>query len=219
MNFLELKSLTADLLPTVVEFDRLCLGGLWTIDGYRREIESPNSELIVLQPVSHPHLSHEPEPHSQPHSNCHGMSAQPRVSQGDRPPQEPILGLGCLWMIADEAHITLLAVHPNYRQQGFGQLLLHRLLTAARHHNLRWATLEVRVSNQAAISLYQKFGFEVVGQRKRYYQDTGEDALILWVKGLQHSSYADMLHQWYQQIDKRLHQSHWALKQIMTGIK
>ncbi|GAB4370444.1 MAG: ribosomal protein S18-alanine N-acetyltransferase [Elainellaceae cyanobacterium] len=188
MNFLELKPLVADLLPAMVEFDQLCLGGLWTLEGYRRELESPNSDLIILQAVDDRQNNWQP----------------------DR--QDKILAMGCLWAIADEAHITLLAVHPQYRQQGLGQLVLHKLLTLARQRELRWATLEVRVSNQAAILLYQKFGFETVGQRRRYYQDTGEDALILWAKNLQHSSYGQTLREWQKQIDDRLQQFNWKLK-------
>ncbi|NJO39321.1 MAG: ribosomal protein S18-alanine N-acetyltransferase [Cyanobacteria bacterium CRU_2_1] len=172
--------LTAEMLSAAVELDQLCLGGLWTLDGYRRELESPNSDLIVLQADS----------------------------------SSELLGLGCVWAILDEAHITVLAVHPNYRQQGFGQALLCSLLTLAWQRGLEWATLEVKVSNQIAISLYRKFDFQEVGRRRRYYQDTGEDALILWRKGLQHQEFPRTLQTWKRQIDDRLYQSGWHLSWI-----
>jgi ribosomal-protein-alanine N-acetyltransferase len=92
------------------------------------------------------------------------------------------VGLGCLWAIVDEAHITLLLVHPDHRRRGLGGQILGALLQAAQGRSLSWATLEVGTKNQGAIALYEAWGFERVGIRKGYYQKTGEDALILWRK-------------------------------------
>ncbi len=96
--------------------------------------------------------------------------------------KERIIGLGCFWAILEEAHITLLMIHPDFQGQGFGQLLLDALLKEANNRKLERATLEVRDSNTIALHLYQKFGFKTAGIRKGYYQATGEDALILWRK-------------------------------------
>ncbi|NJN57619.1 MAG: ribosomal protein S18-alanine N-acetyltransferase [Leptolyngbyaceae cyanobacterium SL_5_9] len=123
----------------------------------------------------------------------------------------PLLGIGCLWAILEEAHITILAVHPDYQRQGLGQILLWALLRSAWQRGLEWATLEVRASNRAAIALYQKFGFSEVGRRRRYYQDSGEDALILWHKGLQRPDFQQTLKIWQSQIGDRLCQSGWGL--------
>jgi [ribosomal protein S18]-alanine N-acetyltransferase len=98
--------------------------------------------------------------------------------------RQSILAFGCVWAIVDEAHITILAVHPDYRHQGFGQLLLWGLLRSAVDRELARATLEVRVDNAAALQLYEKFGFKVAGRRKKYYDNT-DDALILWKGQLQ----------------------------------
>ena len=152
------QSLTPELLPVVLELDRICLGGLWTEAGYQREIDSPNSDLLVLQV-----------------------------------PQQ-VIGLGCLWAIVDEAHITTLAIHPDYHRQRLGQLLLIQLSQQARDRKLTHATLEVRTSNHRALGLYQKFGFRTAGRRKKYYQD-GEDALILWSSQLQTPDYHQRLQQ------------------------
>ena len=84
-----------------------------------------------------------------------------------------------IWLILDEAHIGTLAVHPDYRGQSIAQRLLARALLEATRSGATHALLEVRVNNQAAIYLYEKFGFEVVGVRPGYYQDTGEDALLM----------------------------------------
>jgi len=95
-----------------------------------------------------------------------------------------LIGIGCLWAILEEAHITTLAIAPNWQRRGLGRWLLLHLLAAAQTRGLEWATLEVRASNEAAIALYHQLGFSDVGRRKRYYHNPEEDALILWLKQL-----------------------------------
>jgi ribosomal-protein-alanine N-acetyltransferase len=189
VNFLALQPLTPEQVAAAVALDQRCLGGLWTANGYQREIDSPNSDLLGL------------------------------VALDSAAPQDPqMIGLACLWAILEEAHITLLAVDLPYRHQGLGQTLLYALLRAAAGRGLEWATLEVRLSNQSAIALYQKFGFERVGQRRGYYQATGqnpgEDALILWRKGLQRPEFQVCLDQWQQQVNQRLDESGWQIAEI-----
>lgn len=90
-----------------------------------------------------------------------------------------IVGYVCLWEIGDEVHITNIAVRPESRRQGLGRTLLANVLEDARRRRLRIVGLEVRPSNQEALGLYDSFGFKVVGRRKGYYYDTGEDALVM----------------------------------------
>lgn len=97
----------------------------------------------------------------------------------------PLLAVGCTWTILDEAHIILMVVHPHYRRRGFGYGMLLKLLNLARDRGMKYATLEVRASNEAAIALYTKLGFTSVGKRPRYYANNGEDALVMWRSGLQ----------------------------------
>jgi ribosomal-protein-alanine N-acetyltransferase len=94
-------------------------------------------------------------------------------------PAPPIVGYLCLWLIADEVHVTNFAVHPRHRQRGFGRHLLGTLLELYRRNGARRAALEVRPSNHSARRLYEAFGFRQVGLRKGYYFDTGEDALLM----------------------------------------
>ncbi len=91
-----------------------------------------------------------------------------------------VVGYGGFWSIVDEAHITNIAVHPDYRGKGVGNALMRGLIEAARARGAAAMTLEVRDSNAAAQHLYLKYGFEVYGKRRGYYQDNGEDALIMW---------------------------------------
>jgi [ribosomal protein S18]-alanine N-acetyltransferase len=104
-------------------------------------------------------------------------------------PTDNLVGMGCFWAIVDEAHITLLAVHPDYRRQGGGQQILRGLLAQAVKIEMRHSTLEVRSSNTGAIQLYEKMGFENLGWRTKYYQNPLEDAVVMWLTGLQHPQF------------------------------
>jgi [ribosomal protein S18]-alanine N-acetyltransferase len=90
-----------------------------------------------------------------------------------------IVGYLCVWEIADEIHVTNVAVHPTRRRQGIARALLGGLLAEADAREMRLVVLEVRPSNREAITLYESFGFRVTGRRRGYYYDTGEDALVM----------------------------------------
>ncbi len=207
VTFLELKPLTKEQLSAAVELDQLCFGGLWTRSGYERELDSSSSQLLVLQARQAPS-------ESESRSRSSEVSTQNSVwadFQTTPSAQNPLVGLGCYWSILEEAHITILAVHPDYQRQGLGQLLLYALLWDAKRRRLEWATLEVKPSNQTALAIYQKFGFTEVGRRRGYYKDTGEDALILWRSGLQTLEFAETLANCYQQIERYLAFWQWQL--------
>ena len=199
MRFIEIKHLAPEHLPSAVELDRLCFGGLWAIEGYRRELDSPNSDLLGLW--------------LRETADCE--SGQNRAGQGAPPLQisPTLIGVGCLWAILEEAHIIMLAIHPSFQRQGLGQALLWALLKSACDRQLERSTLEVRSSNLAAVDLYKKFGFKEAGRRKRYYEDTGEDALVMWRSGLEKPEFQQHLAVEKVQICDRLNQKkwHWAI--------
>jgi ribosomal-protein-alanine N-acetyltransferase len=95
-----------------------------------------------------------------------------------------VVGMLVLWMIIDEAHIATLAIHPDFRRQGIAEQLLVTALEKANEEGAQSALLEVRAGNEAAQALYQKYGFEVVGRRERYYKDNNEDAVLMTLKRL-----------------------------------
>ena len=185
MKILETQLLIPSQVSQIVALDRICLGGLWTAEGYLREIDSPNSSLLVL--------------------NLSDLN--------ENKSNKIVVGMACLWSILEEAHITLLAIHPDHRQQGFASLLLLSLLDDAISRELEWATLEVNVNNLSAINLYKKFGFEVVGKRRGYYQSTGDDASILWLKKLQQPDFKASLIQWQQSLATNLSKNNYSLHQ------
>jgi [ribosomal protein S18]-alanine N-acetyltransferase len=94
---------------------------------------------------------------------------------------ECIAGYCGVWLVVDEAHITNVAVLPDYRGKGLGEALMKGVMEIAKQVGARVMTLEVRVSNEAAKGLYRKMGFQDGGIRKRYYSDNQEDALVMWV--------------------------------------
>ncbi|MBE9166271.1 ribosomal protein S18-alanine N-acetyltransferase [Pleurocapsales cyanobacterium LEGE 06147] len=196
MKLLAIKPPTIKELEEIIELDRICFGKLWTKEGYQRELASPNSLLLILSLLKK-RIGEEEDIEKY-------LFQSPNL-------QSQIIGVACFWSIVEEAHITLLGIHPDYRGQGLGQLLLYTLLVKAVECQLKRATLEVRASNQAALGLYQKFGFQVAGRRKGYYQLTGEDALIMWRAGLAEVDFKNDLASWSHQIFIGLKQGNWRL--------
>ena len=94
--------------------------------------------------------------------------------------QGEVIGYGGFWGICDEGHITNIAVHPEFRRCRVASKIMDNILSACEEKNIGSLTLEVRKSNTAAQTLYEKYGFKAEGTRKGYYADTGEDALIMW---------------------------------------
>jgi [ribosomal protein S18]-alanine N-acetyltransferase len=168
-----LRPLPKDLLLAAVDLDRLVFGGFWNATAYQQELERSNSDLLGIWPVNFSA------------SNC------------------SLLALGCSWSILDEVHIILLAVHPYYRQRSLGLAMVLGLLDLAVRRGANYATLEVKASNQAAIALYKKQGFTIAGRRPHYYEDTGEDALIMWRSGLQSSAFNAQIALNWQSIEQQ----------------
>lgn len=96
-----------------------------------------------------------------------------------------VVGYAGAWYVVDEAHITTVAVDPDYRRKGIGRALTIAILDAAKERGMACSTLEVRAGNEAAIELYQQLGYVTTARRKAYYPDNQEDALVMWLHDLQ----------------------------------
>jgi [ribosomal protein S18]-alanine N-acetyltransferase len=114
--------------------------------------------------------------------------------------QPAVLGYGGYWLMGTEAHIVTLAVHPDWRGKSLGKWLMLTLVDEAREQGAESVTLEVRPSNEAALSLYRGLGFVSVGQRKRYYPN-GEDALLLELSDLDTAPVWEPLGQELERLD------------------
>ena len=99
-------------------------------------------------------------------------------------PENKCVGYMGVWRIFDEAHVTNLAVHPDYQGRGLAHLLILSSLDECYKDKIKYMTLEVRVTNERAKKVYDSFGFKSLGVRKKYYQDNGEDALIMWTENI-----------------------------------
>jgi len=98
---------------------------------------------------------------------------------GPPPTKQNIVGFAGVWFMAGDAHLITIAVRENYRGFSVGEYLLAAVIEIAIETKAGFVTLEVRSSNSAAQSLYQKYGFIKAGKRKGYYSDTREDAIIM----------------------------------------
>jgi len=178
-------------IPVVGVIERASFNQPWPANAYRKELQQNRmAYYYVARRLDDPAFNlaelglaertHEPEP-----------TLVGRLARLFRPPPAPlaagseeelrrVVGYAGLWLMVDEAHITTIAVHPKYRGQGLGELLLLRMIETAEEVGARWLTLEVRKSNTVAQALYHKYTFKEMGVRRRYYSDDGEDALIMW---------------------------------------
>lgn len=108
------------------------------------------------------------------------------------------------WHILEEAHITNIAVDANERRKGYGEVLLKHILDDCYKEKIKYLTLEVRVSNKAAIGLYEKYGFTSFGVRKKYYQDNNEDAIIMWTKNIFYDEFKIPFEQKCKKLEQRI---------------
>ena len=104
-----------------------------------------------------------------------------------------LVGYGGIMCYGEEAHVTTIAVDPEYHRRKIGTRILFELVQEAIRMGARAVSLEVRVSNWGAQRLYSQFGFRPVGIRKNYYQETGEDAVVMWADNVRSRDYFEQL--------------------------
>lgn len=173
-------------IPEVSRVERQCFSNPWPQSAYRRELRNLSNNYYVV--LWH-RPDNAPEPGRQePRGGLSGLL--PFARRSDPRSTDQIVGFGGMWVLYDEAHVTTIGVRPDHRGKGLGELLLVDLFERAWERNAEWLTLEVRVSNESAQSLYHKYGFSRQGVRRRYYSDNGEDAYIMWSPSL-HSAEFD----------------------------
>jgi len=167
-------------IDEVTAIDRLAFTTPWSANTYRSEIEENRAaHYYVVRASKGPDFSASPGERD--------WREQMRRWLAGRPPAKnwrPVLAYSGFWVFLDEAHISTIAVRPEYRRRGLGELLIVTMIEDARGLRCRHMTLEVRASNVGAQKLYQKFGFEFVGRRKGYYTDNWEDALLMTLHDL-----------------------------------
>lgn len=165
-NSLILRYMTNPDIQQVVVIDAASFNPPWSERSYKFEInESHVSHMCVLE-------RQDQRPVQGLRRLLHGLLGQ-EAAYDER---KLIVGYGGLWKIADEAHISTIASHPDYRGNKYGEIVLVGMMHRAIHLEAGYIILEVRVSNHIAQNLYHKYGFTTVNLKKEYYHHDREDA-------------------------------------------
>jgi ribosomal-protein-alanine N-acetyltransferase len=201
-----IEPMTEDDIPEVQQIESQSFTTPWSVNTYKREIRNQAScRYMVARSSPTP-----PPPRQANAQQGRRPSLLGQIAAALFPPANgstyscPIIGYGGLWLTVDDAHVTTIAVEPQHRGLGVGELLLNGLIDAAYELQANMLTLEVRISNAVAQRLYVKYGFEPAGTRPRYYTDNGEDALIMWTESINTPDYQARLSTLRRQLYARL---------------
>jgi ribosomal-protein-alanine N-acetyltransferase len=149
---LQLRAMEAQDLPAVLAIEETVFGDdAWPRSFFERDLANEHSTYVVLE----------------------------LVSVGAEPPRSALAGYAGYWLLEDEANLMNIAIASDWQGRGLGEYLLLATLARMQEQGVSVCTLEVRVSNVRAQALYRKLGFQEEGRRLRYYQDNGEDALLM----------------------------------------
>jgi len=179
-------------IEEVMEIEHEAFSAPWTASAYRHELQKNEmAHYFVLRQryASAPAPSELSAPKAKRHLWQALFPQSQRQERATSLALPLILGYGGFWLMAGEAHISTIATRREWRGRGLGELLLVAMIEEARALQADFVTLEVRVGNRIAQSLYHKYGFKVEGRRKRYYSDNGEDALIMTTPPIQNEAY------------------------------
>lgn len=174
-----LRPMAIEDIPTVSAIEQIIFSLPWSATAFRYEIShNAASQYLTLRYL--PWVGAPPK-----------RSLLSPVRRLLHPPRldSSLLGYGGFWLMVDEAHICTLALRPEWRRRGLGELLLVSLIEVALGCHAQVVTLEVRVSNTVAQSLYRKYEFKKTGRHKRYYSDNGEDAYVMTMESINSTGY------------------------------
>jgi ribosomal-protein-alanine N-acetyltransferase len=191
-------------IPEVIEIERLSFSMTWPANAYKRELEQNRMARYVVARYQPGPGEPPPPPRPKATRRPFPLSLLPVGERSDGGEPSSIVGYAGLWLMVDEAHVTSVSVHPDFRGRGLGKLLMLTLMELAMRLEARWVTLEVRVSNSVARALYEGLGFRQVGIRPRYYTDNDEDAVVMWSEDLRSPSFRERLRAMRQALSARL---------------
>jgi ribosomal-protein-alanine N-acetyltransferase len=187
----------------VVVIDKEAFPTQWPPTNYRNELQNRLAHYIVVYQEGEP-VKNKPRPLNTSFFSCiRGWFGRNQKTPDESSKENYIVGFAGCWILADEAHVTEIAVRASYRYQGIGQLLIITLIEMGVELKANLATLEVRLSNTTAHKLYEKLGFEKVGLRKGYYTDNREDALIMTISDIKSPVFQAKLSQLKQALIQR----------------
>ena len=188
-----LRLLRGEDIPQVAEIEKEAFPTIWSATPFRRELSNRRASYLVASiPKSQSQNGQDRIPPARI-SASEAASSRWRLGrllssvknifptriEPEVPVDYHILGYVGMWFMAEEAHITAIAVRGKWRGKGLGELLLIGSIEVAMERPSQVVSLEVRVSNVVAQTLYEKYGFARAGTRRRYYTDNNEDAVIM----------------------------------------
>jgi ribosomal-protein-alanine N-acetyltransferase len=198
-----IERMRAEHIPAITAIDRAVYPIPWPAQSYRSELTNRSAYYVVVRRTdadAHVDQLSEVTATAAPSSGTGFLSRLSRLlrpgtalSPAEEVELRRVVGYAGLWMMVNEAHITTIAVAPEYQGRGLGELLLLTLIDYALEHGALCVTLEVRVSNHVAQSLYRKYTFRETGLRRRYYSDNGEDAYIMTTEDLHSPHFQEVL--------------------------
>lgn len=191
-----LRAMTEADIDQVAEIESESFPTTWPHTAYRRELSNRMARYLVV--VDQEHRQVEPKEPAR-RSLMRIWKREDAVA----PTTDYIVGYIGLWLMVDEAHVVAIAVRHAYRRQGLGDLLLAEAIELAIQNHQETVSLEVRISNQIAQALYEKYRFLKVGVRRRYYSDNNEDAIIMSTPPIQDRGYLSLLAYNKEALEKR----------------
>ena len=190
-----------DDIPQVMEIERESFPAMWPPTAFKREIQQNRlAHYVVVVEHQRPIETVDDAADSEVSGPIGRLFDEIRqIFHGEDevlpPPEERaelVVGVVGAWLLPDEAHIVTIATRVSHRRRGIGEMLLIATIELAQERGQPLITLEVRVSNEAALALYEKYGFHEVGRRPRYYSDNREDAFILTVSSVLTEQYRQL---------------------------
>ncbi len=183
-----IRSMQEKDILQALEIDREAFPSQWphpTYASIKQELRNRLAHYIVAaQPTGPPTEEAKQEPTGKGLGHRLLQFRHLFTAEKPLPSNDYLVGVAGFWTMLDEAHIITFATRSIHQRQGIGELLLISVIEMAAQLKANIITLEVRVSNNPAQALYQKYGFKKVGLRRRYYTDNGEDAFIMTLEDI-----------------------------------
>ena len=151
-----MRRMTAADVPAVVAIETEAFSTPWQVDTFEGLLDRDGLELLVLVGPA----------------ESGGGAESPAGA-------DEVLGYAVLWCVLDQGELANIAVRPELRGRGLGARLLDEVVAVSRRRGVEKLYLEVRDSNDAALRLYERFGFREVGRRRSYYEEPREDARVM----------------------------------------
>jgi ribosomal-protein-alanine N-acetyltransferase len=197
-----LRLMTPEDIAQVSTIDHEAFPTMWPSPNFKNELKNRLAHYIVA--AEEGRTIEETAPRAVSERVFSGLVSQVQRILGHEPlaeaevpvfRREYVVGFAGFWFVASEVHLTNIAVREECRHQGIGELLLISILDQAIELKAHLVTLEVRISNNAALSLYDKFGFTRTGLRRAYYTDNREDAVLMSLENIGSASFQRRLQQ------------------------